>query len=35
MGKVGRKLKAVLEGYANFLRDRDLAPARHQPHLVQ
>jgi hypothetical protein len=35
MGKVGSKLKAVLEGYAKFLRDRDLAPARHQPHLVR
>lgn len=30
MDKVGSKLKAVLEGYAKFLRDRDLAPARHR-----
>ena len=35
MAKVGSKLKAVLEGYAKFLRDRDLAPARHRPHLVR
>ena len=35
MGKVGSKLKAVLGGYAKFLRDRDLVPARHRPHLMR
>ena len=31
----GEKLQAVLRGYANFLREKDLAPAKHQPHLVR
>ncbi|MCK4682541.1 hypothetical protein KAT59_05920 [Candidatus Bipolaricaulota bacterium] len=35
MSEVGKKLKTVLEGYAKFLRDRDLAPPKHQPHLVR
>ena len=35
MSKVGQKVKTVLEGYAKFLRDRDLAPPKHQPHLVR
>ncbi len=35
MSEVGQKLKTVLEGYAKFLRDRDLAPPKHQPHLVR
>jgi hypothetical protein len=26
MAKVGKALESVLEGYAKFLRDRDLAP---------
>jgi len=35
MSEVGKKLKTVLEGYAKFLRDRDLAPPKRQPHLVR
>ncbi len=35
MSEVGKKLKTVLEGYAKFLRDRDLAPPKHQSHLVR
>ena len=35
MSNIGKKLKTVLEGYAKFLRDRDLAPPKHQPHLVR
>jgi len=35
MGKVGRSLAAALEGYAKFLRDRGLAPARQQPDLAR
>ena len=34
MAKVGKALESVLEGYAKFLRDRDLAP-KHQPRLVR
>ena len=33
MGKIRKKLKTVLEGYAKFLRDRGLAPPKHQQHL--
>jgi hypothetical protein len=35
MTEIGKKLKTVLEGYAKFLQDRDLAPPKHQPHLVR
>jgi uncharacterized NAD(P)/FAD-binding protein YdhS len=35
MSEVGKKLKTVLEGYAQLLRDRDLAPAKHESHLVR
>jgi len=35
MSEVGKKLKTMLEGYAKFLRDRDLAPPKHQSHLVR
>lgn len=35
MSEVGKKLKTVLERYAKFLRDRDLAPAKHESHLVR
>ena len=35
MAKVGKALESVLEGYASFLRDRGLAPPKHQPHLVR
>ena len=29
------RLRAVLEGYGNFLRERDLALSKHQPYLVR
>jgi len=35
MSDVGKKLKTMLEGYAKFLRDRDLAPPKYQSHLVR
>ena len=35
MAKVGKALESVLEGYASFLRERMLAPLKHQPHLVR
>ena len=35
MAKVGKALESVLEGYANFLRERMLAPLEHQPYLVR
>jgi hypothetical protein len=35
MTEIGKKLKTVLEGYAKFLRDRGLAPPKHQPHLAR
>jgi hypothetical protein len=35
MTKIGKKLKTMLEGHAKFLRDRGLAPPKHQPHLVR
>jgi hypothetical protein len=28
-------LQGVLEGYSKFLREKDLAPVVHQPHLVR
>ena len=31
MAKVDEALESVLEGYASFLRERMLAPLRHQP----
>lgn len=34
MSRVDEKLKAVLEGYSNFMRKRKLAPLKHQSHLV-
>ncbi len=35
MSKVDGELKAVLEGYSNFLRERKLALPKHQPPLVR
>ncbi len=35
MAKVDEALESVLEGYASFLRERMLAPLKHQPYLVQ
>ena len=35
MAQVGRSLKTVLEGFADFLREREFALTKHQPHLVQ
>jgi len=35
MAKVGKALESVLEGCASFLRERMLAPLRHQPYLVR
>jgi len=35
MTKVDEALESVLEGYASFLRERMLAPLRHQPYLVR
>jgi hypothetical protein len=32
MAKVGKALESVLEGYASFLRERMLAPLKHQPY---
>ena len=34
MTKAAGKIKEVLAGYANFLKDRQLALPRHRPHLV-
>lgn len=31
----GSRLQAVLDGYAKFLRERELALPRHQPYLVR
>ena len=33
MTEIGKKLKTVLEGYATFLRKRELVLPRHQQHL--
>jgi len=35
MAKVGKALESVLQGYTSFLRERMLAPPKHQPHLVR
>jgi hypothetical protein len=35
MTKVDEALESVLEDYASFLRERMLAPLKHQPHLVR
>jgi len=35
MADSGVKMEAVLEGYAKFLRERDLALPKHQPHLIR
>jgi len=35
MTRVDKALESVLEGYASFLRERMLAPLRHQSYLVQ
>jgi len=35
MTKVDEALESVLEGYASFLRERMLAPLKHQPYLVR
>jgi len=35
MAEISKKLKTVLEGYATFLRKRELVLPRHQQHLVR
>jgi len=35
MTEVGGKLKAVLDGFDNFLRNRELALPQHRPNLVR
>ena len=35
MPESSQRLQAVLDGYAEFLRDKHLAFPRHQPHLVR
>ena len=35
MAETGHRLRAVLDGYAKFLRDKDLALPKHQPYLVR
>jgi len=35
MGDPDERLRAVLGGYSNFLRDKKLAARKHQPHLVR
>ena len=35
MPETGQRLQEVLDGYATFLRERDLALPKHQPHLVR
>ena len=35
MTEIGKKLKTVLEGYATFLRKRELVLPKHQQHLVR
>ncbi|MEJ5365390.1 MAG: site-specific integrase [Desulfosoma sp.] len=35
MAAIDTNLKAVLEGYADFLGEKKLAPHKHQPHLVR
>jgi len=34
MAEPGVRMQAVLEGYAQFLREKDLALPKHQPYLV-
>jgi len=35
MTEIGKNRKSVLEGYANFLRERELALPEHRPQLVR
>ncbi len=35
MSEAEEKLQAVLEGYSNFMRERQLALPKHRPHLVR
>ena len=35
MGDADERLRAVLSDYSNFLRDMELAPPKHQSHLVR
>ena len=35
MTQAGEQLRAVLDGYANFLLERELALPKHQPYLVR
>jgi hypothetical protein len=35
MPEPAEQLRAVLDGYAKFLREKDLAPQNHQPYLVR
>ena len=35
MPETGKRLQAVLDGYAKFLREKELALPKHQPHLVR
>ena len=35
MSEPSERFRAVLDGFARFLGSRDLAPAKHQPHLVR
>ena len=35
MTEAGEQLRAVLDGYANFLVERELALPKHQPYLVR
>ena len=35
MAEAGQRLRAVLDGYANFLGERELALPKHQPYLVR
>jgi len=35
MTEVGEKLKSVLDGFANYLKEKELAPPRHRSHLVR
>ena len=35
MSEPSERLRVVMDGYASFLRERQLAPAKHQPYLVR
>ena len=35
MTDAGDRLQAVLDGYAQFLREKDLALSKHQPYLIR